>query len=99
VLNFEWNALRTGDEVRVHDPRSPDLALVSGVVTMVDAKKGPNGVGIRVAGRTGSAGNAGRADDGAVLWLVPQAVHRATRNPNEPCWRCQALAEPASQSA
>lgn len=82
MLNFEWNTLRKGDPVLVHDPGSAELALIAGVVAWVDTRKGANGVGIRV---TASAG------EGAALWPSSLAVHRDPRDPTEPCWRCQTL--------
>ncbi len=48
MLRFEWNALRTGDHVLVHDPRTAEMTLTGGVVTGVDTKKSANVVGIRV---------------------------------------------------
>jgi hypothetical protein len=80
MLRFEWNALRTGDPVLVHDPRTAAMTVTGGVVASVDAHKGTNGVGIRVG------------SDSAVLWPSPLAVHRDPRDPTEPCWRCQELA-------
>ena len=78
MLTMEWNALRIGDRVAVHDPDSPTLALVPGVVALVDMRRGANGVGIRVH-RAGSTG---------VLWAPAAAVHRDPTGPAEDCWRC-----------
>ena len=82
MLNFEWNSLRKGDRVLVHDPGSADLALVAGVVAWVDRRKGANGVGIRV---TASGGEA------VALWPSSLTVHADPPDPAEPCWRCQTL--------
>ena len=84
VLRFEWNALRTGDDVLVHDPRSAEMTLTDGIVTGIDAHKGTNGVGIRVGGNSSAT---------AVLWPSHLAVHGDPRDSTEPCWRCQELAE------
>lgn len=88
MLRFEWNALRTGDHVLVHDPRTAEMTLTEGVVASVDAHKGTNGVGIRVGDNNSSAT--------AVVWPSYLAVHRDPRDPTEPCWRCQELAERAA---
>ncbi len=80
MLRFEWNALRKGDHVVVHDPRTTEMTLTEGVVSGVDR----HGVGIRVAGNSGET---------AVLWPSPLVVHRHPRDPSEACWRCQKLAE------
>ena len=85
MLTFEWNALRVGDGVLVHDPRDPRLTLVSGTVLMVETQKGrraPNGIGIRVA--------AGDAHE--VMWPSHLATHRDPAQAVEGCWRCDAAA-------
>jgi hypothetical protein len=87
VLRFEWNALRQGDHVIVHDPRTDGMTLVDGVVTGVDTHRRVNGVGIRVGAPGGGT---------AVLWLNPFVVHHDPRDPTEPCWRCEELAERAA---
>lgn len=83
MLRFEWNALRIGDGVHVHDPRAADMSLIDGVVASVDAHKGANGVSIRVGGT---------ASKTAVLWPSPVAVHAGSGEPSQSCWRCQELA-------
>ena len=84
MLRFEWNALRPGDHVVVHDPRTAGMALTAGVVTGVETHKRVNGVGIRVGAAHG---------DTAVLWLSSFVVHHDPRDTTEPCWRCQELEE------
>jgi hypothetical protein len=86
VLRFEWNALRTGDHVLVHDPRSAEMTLTDGVVASVDARKGVSGVSIRVGDSGGET---------AVLWPSHIVVHRDPVDPSEACWRCQELGERA----
>ena len=55
MRKYEWNGLRVGDAVLVHDPETTQMALLPGVVAVVDAHKGQNGVGIRTsAGRDGN---------------------------------------------
>jgi hypothetical protein len=87
VLKFEWNALRRGDHVLVHDPHTAEMTLTDGVVTGVDINKGGNGVGIRVGADRGET---------AILWPSHLVVHRDPPDPTEPCWRCQELAERAA---
>ena len=90
MLNMDWNALRSGDNVLVHDPRSPEMALTTGVVVVFDRLKRTNGVGIRLAAKDGQD---------LVLWPSRLVVHPDPRDPTEPCWRCQELADRAQQEA
>jgi hypothetical protein len=83
MMKFEWNALRPGDKVLVHDAGAATLALTSGVVTTIDAHKDTNGVGVRVASGEGNS---------RILWPMSRAVHRDPRTAGEPCWRCEAVA-------
>jgi hypothetical protein len=81
MVRFDWDVLRVGDSVLVHDADKADLALVSGVA-MVNSRRGSSGVGIRVGSTTG----------GVILWPARLAIHLDPRDPTELCWRCQALA-------
>ena len=83
MLRFDWNALRNGDHVLVHDPRTADMTLCAGVVEMVDTHRGANGVGVRVGDDIGGS---------TILWPSPLAVHHDPRAPTEACWRCEELA-------
>jgi hypothetical protein len=85
MLRFDWDALRVGDSVRLHDRDQADLALVPGIVAMVDTKKRSNGIGIRIGSTKGKV----------ILWPSRLAVHLDPRDPTEECWRCQALAAKA----
>ena len=81
MLKFEWNALRLGDVVEVHDDRTAASALTAGKVAMIEVKRGRralNGVGIRVADVDGSR----------VVWPSYLAVHRVPVAPGDDCWRC-----------
>jgi hypothetical protein len=77
VLTFEWNALRSGDHVWVHDDAS--LSLLDGVVVLVLVGNRNGGVAVRVS----------RAEVGSVV-VRPRrhAVHLSPIDPNESCWRC-----------
>jgi len=86
MLRFQWNALRPGDAVIVHDLESSEMTLLPGTVVTVDTctgRKLANGVRIRV-----------NANDGVVrlLWPAYMAVHLEPLDPTEPCWRCEEMA-------
>lgn len=79
MLVFQWNALRVGDQVRVHDDRAIDLALHDGVVALVQTHPHQtNDVGIRLA-----------SDDGAIVHPWRHAVHLGQDDAHEGCWRCE----------
>ena len=82
MLNLEWNALRRGDNVLVHDPRSQDMALTTGVVALFDTHRHTNNIGIRLPGAGGQ---------GPIVWPSRLAVHPDPRDATEACWRCQEL--------
>ena len=92
MLKFEWNGLRVGDRVVVHDPPFGDeFPLLAGVVAMVETKRfkhGADRVGIRVVTDSG---------DHRVVWPTFLAVHHEPPDPSEDCWRCAALAEAAAR--
>ena len=90
MLNMEWNALRRGDNVLVHDPRSSDMVLTIGVVALFDTHKHTNDVGIRLP-----------ADGGRdrIVWPSRLLVHPDPADATEPCWRCQELEDRAQRSA
>jgi hypothetical protein len=89
MLRFEWNSLRVGDAVLVHDAMGRYPAAAGTVVT-VETKTGrhrANGVGVRVG-----------ADDGhRVLWPSFLAVHHDPYDPLQGCWRCAGLHEAAAR--
>ena len=76
MLTFEWNALRAGDHVMVHDDNDPNLTLHEGVVWIVQTRAGaPNDVTMRVDG---------------TLWRARRdAVHLLPLD-RRGCWRCRA---------
>ncbi len=83
MVRLEWNALRVGDHVLVHDPDDRDMRLVPGVVALVDTMRGTNDIGVRIASNDGSS---------HVVRPARLAVHSDPRNMAEPCWRCDAIA-------
>jgi hypothetical protein len=78
MLKFQWDGLRRGDTVFVHDARDADLGLHAGVVTIVDVRPSGHDVGIRLTTgtRTGPIVRPGRF-----------AVHLAAVD--DDCWRCR----------
>jgi hypothetical protein len=90
VLLFQWNALRVGDTVDVHDPDDQAMGLVPGVVTMVQTSRGANDLGIRLG--------SGRTDaDGVglpvrVLRPARLTVHLDRIDADRGCWRCDEIA-------
>lgn len=79
MRRLEWNALRVGDRVLVHDAVDADLPLRPGTVAIVATARGANDVGIRVADD---------ADRTRVARPNRQAVHSDPWDAMEECWRC-----------
>jgi hypothetical protein len=79
VIRIEWNSLRVGHRVLVHDDTAHDMPLVPGQVTMLKTAPGSNDVTIRIS----PAG-------GAVKIVHPPrlAVHLDGFDRPEECWRC-----------
>jgi hypothetical protein len=78
MLKFQWDSLRRGDTVFVHDAGDADLGLRAGVVTLVDVRPSGHDVGIRLTTgmRTGAVVRPGRF-----------AVHLPAVD-DHGCWRC-----------
>jgi len=86
MLRFEWNSLRRGDRVLVHDPREEGTALIPGRIAFINVHgraNGANDLGIRVAEEHGNGC--------VVLWPSRMVVHTDPRDTTETCWRCSAL--------
>jgi hypothetical protein len=82
VTASEWDRLRVGDRVLVHDDLSTadDFPLYPGVVATVDGTTRSHAVGIRVATISGATA--------PILRLLRMQVHRDPPDPSECCWRC-----------
>jgi hypothetical protein len=80
MLRLQWNALRVGDHVLVHDVDDASLALTAGVVTLVLPGRGSNDVTIRLAGN--------RHTRGRIVSPQRLAVHMDPQGLDEGCWRC-----------
>jgi hypothetical protein len=79
MLKFQWNALRRGDHVLVHDVDDPKLALRAGVVTLIEPQRSGQDVAIRytTGTRTPRPVRPGRF-----------AVHFDPIDDDDGCWRC-----------
>lgn len=76
MLRLDWNALRPGDHVFLHDDQTHDLRLMHGVVVAAEPRRGAaNIVAIRCT------------RDGEPSTTLPrrQAVHSTSASG---CWRC-----------
>jgi len=80
MLRFEWNALRPGDHVAMHDDGG-SLALCDATVVLVQTANGNNDIAVHVAGAAQ-----------AVTRPRRMAVHLLPLDPGEQCWRCDAVA-------
>ncbi len=79
MLRFQWDSLRRGDHVLVHDATAPDLGLRSGIVTLVDATGPRRDVAVRYT--DGS-------DVGRVVRPGRFATHPDPLTDAAACWRC-----------
>jgi hypothetical protein len=80
MLRFQWNALRPGDRVAVHDDRQPTSPLQDGHVVFVQKVRGGSDVAVRVTD----------VDTGQRRVVRPPrlTVHLVSPDQREPCWRC-----------
>jgi hypothetical protein len=83
VIRLQWNGLRPGDRVEVHDDDDPGLALAGGTVELVQTAPGGNDLAIRI-----------RPDGRSSRVVRPRrlAVHLLPHDPDEDCWRCRIAA-------
>lgn len=81
MIRRQWNALRVGHHVLVHDEAEAGLPLVPGRVTMVHATPGSNDVAIRIPSTRGPS---------RVVHPPRLAVHLEELDPEARCWRCEA---------
>jgi hypothetical protein len=79
MLQFQWNALRRGDHVLVHDASDADLGLTAGVVTLVDVHPAGHDVSVRLMAGTAST---------RVVQPGRFAVHLDSVDDGGDCWRC-----------
>lgn len=78
MLKFQWNALRRGDPVLVHDTTDPRFALLHGEVVIVDTVVGAtNDLAVRVPTPTPH-----------VIRPARLTVHLDPLDSSDLCWRC-----------
>jgi hypothetical protein len=83
MLKFEWNALRVGNKVLMHDPSDKGMRLLHGVVAIVDTVAGSNDLAIRVTPE---------GEASTVVRPRRLTVHLDPRDLADPCWRCDDIA-------
>jgi hypothetical protein len=84
MLRFQWDSLRRGDHVLVHDARSTDLGLRPAVVVLVDSARSRHDVAVRYSDGP---------DAGRVVRPGRFATHPDPLGGSPECWRCaEALA-------
>ena len=80
MLAFQWDSLRRGDHVLVHDAATADLTLRPGTVEMVDGGRRHRDVAVRYTDRS---------DAGRVVRPGRFATHIAPLADTAECWRCR----------
>jgi hypothetical protein len=90
VTRREWNALRVGDHVLVHDDSDEEQPIVPGRVITVEPAPGTNDVGIRISPARGRS---------KVAHPRRFAVHPEELDPDRHCWRCDTHARSAAAEA
>jgi hypothetical protein len=88
MMRLEWNALRVGDRVVVHDQADPELPLQPGTVAIVETRRGSNDVGVSVAEK---------ADGRRVVRPNRLSVHSDPLDSAENCWRCDSIVAGGTQ--
>lgn len=79
MTRSDWNSLRAGDPVEVHDPAFPVTAFTAARVLRVTVHaRQDNDIAIRLDG------------NGRVIRPAPTTVHRPN-TPDTDCWRCAEL--------
>ena len=88
MLAFQWNALRAGDRVMMHDDLDRDLTLREGVVELVQPRhRGENDIGIRIDHHE------------RIVRPRRHAVHLSPIDRRSSCWRCDTIAaRPAGET-
>jgi hypothetical protein len=78
MLRFQWDSLRRGDHILVHDVHAPDLGLRPAVVELVDSS-GPR--------RDIAARYTNGPDVGTVVRPGQFATHPVPLDRDADCWR------------
>jgi len=85
MLKLQWNALRPGDPVAVHDDATSHSPLSDGVVVRVQKAADSNDVAVQF--------NRTTAQERVVVHPHRWSVHQVPRDPTEACWRCEAASD------
>jgi hypothetical protein len=80
MIRLQWNGLRPGDHVEVHDDTDPAMALTGGTVELVQTAVDSNDLAIRIRPLHGPS---------RVVRPRRLAVHLLPHDPGEDCWRCR----------
>ncbi len=82
MTQFEWDSLRRGDRVSVHDAsREHTAVLYDGIVAIVGTSRRQRDIGIRML------------DNDTIVWPPRMRVHRKPVAVDESCAWCRATAE------
>ena len=88
MLRMQWNALRVGDQVLVHNDDDLVAPLAEGTIRILQSRPaGWNDLAIRLTGTTGPV----IRPRGGACHLLPLR--------SEDCWRCDVLAGAELESA
>ena len=79
MLRFQWDSLRRGDRILVHDRARSDLGLRPAEVVLVDTTGGRHDIGARLTDGD---------DAGRVVRPGRFAVHHDPVDSPADCWRC-----------
>jgi hypothetical protein len=79
MLRFQWDSLRRGDHVLVHDVRTADLGLRPAVVELVDTGGSHHDVAVRYSDGP---------DAGRIVRPGRFATHPDPLSDAVDCWRC-----------
>jgi len=82
MLRFQWDSLRRGDRLLVHDAATPHLGLRPAEVVCLDTTPTGYDVGVRYTDG---------ADAGTVVRPGRFAVHFDPISDESACWRCEEL--------
>jgi hypothetical protein len=83
MLKLDWQYIRVGTPVLVHEPADPLAPLRSGVVVIAQREAHRTRVGIRLTSTDESS---------APIWPSANDVHLDPHGADDPCWRCDEAA-------
>ncbi len=83
MIRPQWQALRVGHHVLVHDEEMAGMPLVPGRVAMIQTDPNSNDIGIRITPTEGTS---------KIVRPRRLAVHMPQLDLDEHCWRCATAA-------